>query len=65
MAGLWSAIIKLFDYVSLDPQMMFEQKPISDLVRDKQLNSYQHKDFWQSMDNYQEMQYLQPSLGQR
>jgi NDP-sugar pyrophosphorylase family protein len=38
--------------------MMFEQKPISDLVRDRQLNSYKHEDFWQSMDNYQEMQYL-------
>jgi len=49
---------RLFDYVSLDSNMMFEQKPISDLVRDKQLNSYKHEGFWQSMDNYQEMQYL-------
>jgi glucose-1-phosphate cytidylyltransferase len=49
---------RLFDYVSLDPNVMFEQKPISDLVRDKQLNSYKHEDFWQSMDNYQEVQYL-------
>jgi glucose-1-phosphate cytidylyltransferase len=49
---------RLFDYVSLDAEMMFEQKPISDLVRDGQLNSYKHEDFWQSMDNYQEMQYL-------
>jgi NDP-sugar pyrophosphorylase family protein len=38
--------------------MMFEQKPISQLVRNGQLNSYQHESFWQAMDNYQEMQYL-------
>jgi glucose-1-phosphate cytidylyltransferase len=37
---------------------MFEQKPISDLVNDHQLNSFRHEEFWQSMDNYQEMQYL-------
>jgi glucose-1-phosphate cytidylyltransferase len=49
---------RLFDYVTADPDMMFEQKPISDLVRDKQLNSYKHESFWQAMDNYQEMQYL-------
>jgi glucose-1-phosphate cytidylyltransferase len=49
---------RLFDYVTPDPAMMFEQKPINDLLRDKQLNSYKHESFWQSMDNYQEMQYL-------
>jgi glucose-1-phosphate cytidylyltransferase len=49
---------RLFDYVTADPDLMFEQKPISDLVRDKQLNSYKHESFWQAMDNYQEMQYL-------
>ena len=49
---------RIFDYLSLDPTMMFEQKPISDLVREGQLNSYQHENFWQSMDNHQEMQYL-------
>ena len=49
---------RLFDYVPLDPAIMFEQQPISDLVHEGQLNSYQHEDFWQSMDTYQEMQYL-------
>jgi len=49
---------RMFDYLSADQNMMLEQKPISDLVRDGQLNSYKHENFWQSMDNYQEMQYL-------
>jgi glucose-1-phosphate cytidylyltransferase len=49
---------RLFDYVTADPDLMFEQKPISDLVRDKQLNSYKHESFWQAMYNYQELKYL-------
>jgi glucose-1-phosphate cytidylyltransferase len=49
---------KIFDYIPKDPAIMFEQKPIADLVRDRQLNSYKHEDFWQSMDTYQETQTL-------
>ena len=49
---------KIFDYIPKDPTIMFEQKPIADLVRDRQLNSYKHEDFWQSMDTYQETQTL-------
>ncbi len=49
---------KLFGYLERDPEVMFEREPIADLVRDGELNSYRHEGFWQSMDTYQEAQYL-------
>jgi glucose-1-phosphate cytidylyltransferase len=49
---------KLFDYLPQDENLMFEQEPIRKLVHDQQINSYQHNGFWQCMDTYQEMQYL-------
>jgi glucose-1-phosphate cytidylyltransferase len=49
---------RLFDYLSDNPNMMFERKPMDDLVRDGQLNAFKHEGFWQPMDTYQETQYL-------
>jgi glucose-1-phosphate cytidylyltransferase len=49
---------RLFDYLPNDPGVMLERKPMDDLVRDGQLNAFKHEDFWQPMDTYQEMQYL-------
>lgn len=49
---------RLFRYLNDDPGVMFEREPIAHLVRDGQLHSYKHEGFWQPMDTYQEMQYL-------
>jgi glucose-1-phosphate cytidylyltransferase len=49
---------RIFDYLPDDPGVMLERKPMDDLVRDKQLNAFRHEGFWQPMDTYQEMQYL-------
>jgi glucose-1-phosphate cytidylyltransferase len=49
---------RMFDYLPNDPKMMLERKPMEDLVRDRQLNSYRHEGFWQPMDTYQETQFL-------
>ena len=48
----------IFDYLPDDPRMMFERKPMDDLVRDGQLHAYKHEGFWQPMDTYQETQHL-------
>ena len=45
---------RMFDYLTDDPNMMLERKPMEDLVRDGQLNAYKHEGFWQPMDTYQE-----------
>jgi glucose-1-phosphate cytidylyltransferase len=49
---------RFFDYLPDDPQIMLEQEPMNDLVRDRQLHSYRHEGFWQPMDTYQEAQFL-------
>jgi len=49
---------RLFDYLSNDPSVMLERQPMDALVRDRQLNAFKHDGFWQPMDTYQEMQYL-------
>jgi glucose-1-phosphate cytidylyltransferase len=49
---------RIFGYLERSPEVMFEREPIADLVRDGELNSYRHEGFWQSMDTYQEAQYL-------
>jgi len=49
---------KMFDYLPNDPEMMLEKSPMDRLVADHQLNAYRHEGWWQPMDTYQEMQYL-------
>jgi glucose-1-phosphate cytidylyltransferase len=49
---------KLFGYLPDDPAVMLERQPMDALVRDKQLHSFRHEGWWQPMDTYQEMQYL-------
>ena len=49
---------RVFKYLKDDPSIMLEREPIADLVHDGQLHSYRHEGFWQPMDTYQEMQYL-------
>jgi glucose-1-phosphate cytidylyltransferase len=49
---------RMFDYLPEDPTIMLEQQPMLNLVRDGQLNAHKHEGWWQPMDTYQEMQYL-------
>ena len=49
---------KIFNYLPDDAGVMFEREPIAKLVEKGQLHSYRHEGFWQPMDTYQEMQYL-------
>lgn len=49
---------EVFDYLTDDPGVMFEREPIARLVKDGEMHSHRHEGFWQPMDTYQEMQYL-------
>jgi len=49
---------ELFDYLPEGDDLVFEQQPMRDLVRDRQLMVFQHDGFWQPMDTYREYQYL-------
>ena len=57
--GYMVADQRLFDYLPDDPEIMLEREPVTSLLRDGQLHSFRHEGWWQPMDTYQEMQYLE------
>lgn len=52
--GFFVANRSVFKYLSDDPNLIFEQGPLSTLSRDGQLASYAHDGFWQPMDTFHE-----------
>ena len=49
---------KVFDYIANDDSTIFEQEPLINLVKDKELFAYKHKGFWQCMDTLRDKTYL-------
>jgi glucose-1-phosphate cytidylyltransferase len=56
--GFMVCSYNFFDYLPDDEGMMLERSPMTRLAAAQQLNAYRHEGFWQPMDTYQEMQYL-------
>jgi len=56
--GYFVASPKLFDYLDGDESLVFEQEPLSKIVKDKELMMYRHDGFWQPMDTSREYQLL-------
>lgn len=56
--GFFVASPKLFDYVTDAEDLVFEQQPMHQLVRDEQLMMFKHDGFWQPMDTSREYQLL-------
>jgi glucose-1-phosphate cytidylyltransferase len=52
--GFFVASPKIFDYLSDDENLVFEQTPIRQLVKDQQLMMFEHDGFWQPMDTSRE-----------
>lgn len=53
---------EIFNYIDGDTTVL-EKKPLEQLAKDGELMSYQHKGFWQCMDNKREMDMLQRYLS--
>lgn len=49
---------KVFDYLSLDDNCIFEQKPLQALAAKGELAAYCHDDFWQCMDTFKDLKGL-------
>jgi glucose-1-phosphate cytidylyltransferase len=49
-AGYFVCESKVFDYIINDTDTVFEQAPLLNLVKDNQVYTYKHKDFWSPMD---------------
>ncbi|KHD23471.1 glucose-1-phosphate cytidylyltransferase [Vibrio caribbeanicus] len=48
--GFFVCESKVFDYIKLGDQTVFEQEPLQSLAEDQQLYSYKHHGFWKCMD---------------
>lgn len=49
---------ELFDYLSGDDGLVFEEEPMRALVKEGQLMMFEHDGFWQCMDTYRDYQLL-------
>ncbi len=49
---------KVFDYLSVAPDCVFERAPLEQLARDGELAAYRHEGFFFAMDTYREYLYL-------
>lgn len=56
--GFFVASPKLFDYLGSNEDLIFEQEPMRNIVRDKELMVFEHHGFWQPMDTSREYQLL-------
>jgi glucose-1-phosphate cytidylyltransferase len=48
--GFFVAKKKIFDYLQNDIDLVFEEKPIAQIVKAKELMMFKHDSFWQPMD---------------
>ncbi len=56
--GFFVATPKLFEYLSDDETLVFEQEPVRNLVKDNELMMFKHDGFWQPMDTAREYSLL-------
>lgn len=49
---------EIFNYLDNRADLVFEQEPMRNLVKDGEMMVYQHDDFWQPMDTYRDYKYL-------
>lgn len=56
--GFFVCESKIFDYLSEDESCIFEQLPLQNLAKDKELFAYKHYGFWQCMDTLRDNQKL-------
>ncbi|MDD5181725.1 MAG: glucose-1-phosphate cytidylyltransferase [Candidatus Nanoarchaeia archaeon] len=53
---------KIFDYLDKDSSCVFEQEPLKNLARDKELAAFSHNGFWFAMDTYKHVETLNKML---
>ena len=56
--GFFVASSKIFDYIEDRDDVVFEQGPMRQLVKDGEMMIFNHKGFWQPMDTMREYQLL-------
>jgi len=50
-AGYFVCEAKVFDYIALGDEVIFEQEPLKKLAKDGEIYTYKHEGFWKPMDS--------------
>jgi len=50
-AGFFVCEPKVFDYITQDDSLVFEQSPLKELAKDSEIFTYKHNGFWKPMDS--------------
>ncbi len=58
-AGFFICEAKVFDYLTEDDSLIFEQEPVQNLAKDGELFTFKHNGFWKPMDTLRDKQLLQ------
>lgn len=58
-AGFFICEAKVFDYLTEDDSLIFEQEPVQSLAKDGELFTFKHNGFWKPMDTLRDKQLLQ------
>ncbi|AXX96280.1 glucose-1-phosphate cytidylyltransferase [Arcobacter ellisii] len=58
-AGFFVCEPKIFNYLTEDDNLIFEQEPLQDLAKDGELFTYKHHGFWKPMDTLRDKHSLQ------
>jgi len=58
-AGFFVCEPKVFDYITEGDSTVFEQAPLQNLAKDREIFTYKHDGFWKPMDTLRDKQQLQ------
>ena len=58
-AGFFVCEPKVLDYITNGDATIFEQEPLSNLAKDRQLCAFKHNGFWRPMDALRDKQVLE------
>ncbi|MGL4367552.1 MAG: glucose-1-phosphate cytidylyltransferase [Brevinemataceae bacterium] len=50
---------KVFEYLDNSSNLIFEQEPLQNLAKNRELQAFTHNGFWQCMDNLRDKQFLE------
>jgi len=62
-AGFFVCEPKVFDYLSQDDSLVFEQAPLQELAKDSEIFTYKHSGFWKPMDSLKDKNDLNKLWG--
>jgi len=57
--GFFICDYRIFNYLALEEDSMFEEKPLQELIKEHELALFEHKDFWHRVDTYKDIEALE------